>query len=105
MSEQDCVLITGAGSGLGRALAVAFTNRGMLVVGAGRNMAALEETKALAKQGLFEAAACDVSNAGEVKALFDRLEHAGRQVAILFNNAAIYQKAGFSGNAAGRMDG
>ena len=45
--EQKCVLITGAGSGIGRALSVEAAPRGMTVALCGRRETALKVTRAL----------------------------------------------------------
>lgn len=65
------VLVTGAGSGIGRAIAEAFAADGDAVLAVGRRMAALEETAAAAPDqiGLRQA---DVTDEAAVEALFDR---------------------------------
>lgn len=83
-------IITGAGSGIGRAVAITLAARGYQLILAGRRADALEDTAALATGGA--AALCiptDVTDATSVAALF---EHAAAQfgrVDLLFNNAGL----------------
>lgn len=49
--SEGSAVITGAGSGLGRAMAVELTRRGFTVAGLGRRRAALEETRAVPSRG------------------------------------------------------
>jgi NAD(P)-dependent dehydrogenase (short-subunit alcohol dehydrogenase family) len=81
-------LVTGAGSGIGRAVALAFARAGYTVALAGRRVDALNETAALAGSSHRTLVLpTDVSDALAVRALFDRvLAEAGR-LDVLFNNA------------------
>jgi NAD(P)-dependent dehydrogenase (short-subunit alcohol dehydrogenase family) len=81
-------LVTGAGSGVGRAAALALLADGWQVALVGRRRAALEETAALAGAGEAALAVpCDVSDAAAVDAAF--AETVGRfgRLDLLFNNA------------------
>ena len=79
-------MITGAGSGIGRACAVALAGAGFAVVLTGRKAETLEATKALIKSEALCVPA-DVTNPDSVKALFAKtLEKFGR-LDLLFNNA------------------
>ena len=62
-------LVTGAGSGIGRAVALALAEEGYSVVLAGRRREALEETQSLAK-GEMLAVPTDVGDPAAVHALF-----------------------------------
>ena len=86
--ESKVVLVTGAGSGVGRAVALAFARAGCTVALAGRRIKALNETAALAGSGRRALVLpTDVSDAVAVRTLFDRvLAEAGR-LDVLFNNA------------------
>jgi len=82
-------VVTGAGSGIGRAVAVTLHSAGYTVVLAGRRLDALKDTAAQASDtdGRAHCVATDVSNPQQVKALFDFVrEHLGR-LDVLFNNA------------------
>ncbi|RKT02620.1 NAD(P)-dependent dehydrogenase (short-subunit alcohol dehydrogenase family) [Streptomyces sp. 3211.6] len=85
------VLVTGAGSGIGRATALAFAAEGARVVAAGRTAAPLEETVALiaAAGGTAAAVPADVTDSGRLAGLVrDTVERfGGLDVAV--NNAAI----------------
>ncbi len=87
LSDRVC-LVTGGGSGLGRAFATAFAGAGARVAVLGRRPDALEETVALlpANQGL--AVAADVRDPAAVAAAFDAVEAAFGTVTTLVNNAA-----------------
>jgi NAD(P)-dependent dehydrogenase (short-subunit alcohol dehydrogenase family) len=90
MSNQDKVaVITGAGSGIGRATALAFLNDGWRVVAAGRRPAPLDETVELAgaNRGRALAVPTDVGDPKSVHALFARAKEAFGRVDALFNNA------------------
>jgi NAD(P)-dependent dehydrogenase (short-subunit alcohol dehydrogenase family) len=76
-------LVTGAGSGIGRAVSVALSTAGFSVVLAGRRKEELEKTAAMGKGML--AVPCDVTNPESVKALFSNLE----RLDLLFNNAGM----------------
>ena len=81
-------LVTGAGSGVGRAVALALLREGYSVVLAGRRAAALEETAAAGPAGARAlAVAADVSDAASVRSLFDKTKDAFGRLDLLFNNA------------------
>jgi NADP-dependent 3-hydroxy acid dehydrogenase YdfG len=77
-------LVTGAGSGIGRAVSVALASAGFTVVLAGRRAQELEKTAALAR-GKTIVAPTDVTNPESVNALFSKLE----RLDVLFNNAGM----------------
>ena len=82
-------LVTGAGSGIGRAVAQAFLHEGYNVVLAGRRVEQLRET--VARAGASEANAlcvsADVADPDQVKALFDAAVAKFGRVDVLVNNA------------------
>ncbi|MFD9301325.1 SDR family NAD(P)-dependent oxidoreductase [Streptomyces sp. NPDC060048] len=87
------VLVTGAGSGIGRAVALAFAAEGASVVVAGRSAAPLDETVALIRKegGTAAAVTADVTRSDEVRALVrSTVEHfGGLDVAV--NNAGVFR--------------
>jgi NAD(P)-dependent dehydrogenase (short-subunit alcohol dehydrogenase family) len=81
-------LVTGAGSGIGRASALALADAGFAVMLAGRRPEALEETAALAKGGqVLVPHPCDVADPAQVRALFDAVKARFGRLDLLFNNA------------------
>ena len=84
-------LVTGAGSGIGRATALALLADGWRVVLAGRTEASLAETAALAGADLAHALAVptDVADPASVDALFDSIGRECGRLDLLFNNAGL----------------
>ena len=82
-------LVTGAGSGIGRATAVALLREGYSVVLAGRRPDPLKQTADAAGRDGSRALAVptDVSDPASVRALFDRTKAAFGRLDLLFNNA------------------
>ncbi len=78
------ILITGAGSGIGRSTARTFIAAGWRVALLGRREAALAETANGAEALVLP---CDVTDAAQVDAAFARLEAAYGRLDVLFNNA------------------
>ena len=87
--HQKVALITGAGSGIGRAVALGFLQAGYTVALAGRRPEALQETVALAAVDHARALVVptDVSQPDAVRALFDRVVAEAGRLDVLFNNA------------------
>ncbi len=94
MQEVDgkVAVITGAASGIGRAMARTFGAAGMKVAIADVEKAALDETRrALAADGVEAAAfACDVSRADAVRQLADDALAAFGRVHVVCNNAGVF---------------
>ena len=89
--EGKVALVTGAGSGIGQAAALAFARDGANVVVAGRRRAELEETVSLiaSQGGKALAVPTDVSVAAQVQALIaTTVTHFGR-LDMAFNNAGV----------------
>jgi NAD(P)-dependent dehydrogenase (short-subunit alcohol dehydrogenase family) len=79
-------VVTGAGSGVGRAVATALLRNGYSVALAGRRRDALEETASLAG-GNSLVVPTDVSKPDEVQALFAKVASEFGRLDVLFNNA------------------
>jgi len=102
-SQAKIAVITGAGSGIGRASAHALLGAGWNVVLAGRRPEMLEETAALAKPAPGAAprgaegappprtlaVPTDVSDPAQIAALFDAVKRTYGRIDLLFNNAGI----------------
>jgi NAD(P)-dependent dehydrogenase (short-subunit alcohol dehydrogenase family) len=84
-SNGKVALVTGAGSGIGRACAVALADAGYAVVLAGRRLEALEQTAGMAPGSL--AAPADVADPAQVRALFALTKEKFGRLDVLFNNA------------------
>jgi len=89
--HKKVVLVTGAGSGIGREAARAFASRGALVYGADLNERGLAETQDLIAQadGKAHVARVDVSAEDEVSALLLRIGEEAGHLDVAFNNAGI----------------
>jgi len=85
---HERVVVTGAGSGIGRAVSCVLAEAGVSVYAFGRRVEALEETARLtaAAKGTVTAVTCDVTDPDQVAAAFERVEHDG--VATGLVNAA-----------------
>ena len=88
-SSQKIALVTGAGTGIGRAVALAFLREGYSVVLAGRRVELLETVAAESGSGNALAAATDVGNPESVNALFARIGEKFGRIDVLFNNAGV----------------
>ncbi|MFM2276603.1 MAG: hypothetical protein RL211_2475 [Pseudomonadota bacterium] len=89
-NHSKVAIVTGAGSGIGKAAALALIKDGYRVVLAGRRLDPLSEVIAeggLSEQGL--AVSADVADPASVKALFDATVNAFGRVDLLFNNAGV----------------
>lgn len=94
--SPSTVVITGAGSGIGRDTAIAFLREGWNVVLAGRTLQSLEATRvaADAAPGRALAVPTDVTDFDAVGHLFSATVEAFGRVDLLFNNAGTFQGAG-----------
>src|SRR5204862_8356339 len=85
--DGQVVVVTGGGSGLGRASAVELTALGARVVVAGRRIEPLEETVRLCADGLCEALACDIREEDQVAGLVSGVLDRHGRIDTLVNNA------------------
>jgi NAD(P)-dependent dehydrogenase (short-subunit alcohol dehydrogenase family) len=88
-ANRRIALVTGAGSGIGRAAALALLAEGWSVVLVGRRADALEQTAAEAGSARSRALALagDVTDAESVRALFAKTKEVFGRLDLLFNNA------------------
>ncbi|MBI1350684.1 MAG: SDR family oxidoreductase [Actinomycetales bacterium] len=80
-------LVTGGGTGIGRATALALARLGATVAVVGRRIDRLEETATLAPEGRIVPMPADVREAEEVDAVVDRLLVDHERIDLLVNNA------------------
>lgn len=95
MSESKVALVTGAGSGIGKAVATTLVAAGWNTVFTGRRLDRLEEAaKAAESAGTAKAVAiaCDVTKADQVDELFAKIEQQFGRLDLLFNNAGMGAK-------------
>ncbi|MDA0237577.1 MAG: SDR family NAD(P)-dependent oxidoreductase [Proteobacteria bacterium] len=87
----NIAIVTGAGSGIGRAVAIEFLSNNYLVTLAGRRKEALLETISLAGVSGSNATAIstDVADPDAVRALFDAVKQNHGRLDVLFNNAGM----------------
>ena len=85
--NHNTILITGGGTGIGRALAEAFHANGNQVIIAGRRKEALDEVIA-ANPGM-KAAILDIENAGAIRSFAEQLKRDYPALNVVINNAGI----------------
>lgn len=86
-AQQRIAVVTGAGSGVGRAVALGLLDAGYGVALAGRRQKELEETAALARAGAALVVPTDVSDEQAVETLFSKVAERFGRLDLLFNNA------------------
>jgi NAD(P)-dependent dehydrogenase (short-subunit alcohol dehydrogenase family) len=93
-SANRVAVVTGAGSGIGRAVAAELLRTGWSVALAGRRTETLQETAALVPAGAGLAVRTDVSRPDDVTALFAATVERFGRVDLLFNNAGTFGPGG-----------
>ena len=91
MAERKVALVTGAGTGVGRAVTLALMREGYAVVLAGRRKELLDTVAKEGAQTPGEAltVAADVADPASIKALFAKTRDTYGRLDVLFNNAGI----------------
>jgi NAD(P)-dependent dehydrogenase (short-subunit alcohol dehydrogenase family) len=92
VTDGGVAVVTGAGSGIGRVVAVALLDAGYRVALAGRRAEALQETGA-GRDSAF-VVPTDVADAGSVAALFAAVRERWGRVDLLVNNAGTFGPSG-----------
>lgn len=87
-NQSKVALVTGGGSGIGRAVALRLAQAGFSVLVTGRRADALEETVQLGGDAL-KAFPADLTHPEQVRALFDFVEQTYGRLDVLFNNAGM----------------
>ncbi|MEQ9692723.1 SDR family NAD(P)-dependent oxidoreductase [Shimia sp. SDUM112013] len=90
--RHDIALVTGAGSGLGQALALELVQKGLSVIGFGRRDSALQDTMSKAQSDRFVPMVVDVADSKAVEQAFQSIEQTLGHVTLLINNAGIYPR-------------
>lgn len=89
---EKVAMVTGAGSGIGKAIALAFIEEGYSVVLVGRRRAKLEDVASMA--GNSSGTPCvmegDVSREDDVSRIFEQIRDRFGRLDVLFNNAGIF---------------
>jgi NAD(P)-dependent dehydrogenase (short-subunit alcohol dehydrogenase family) len=95
ITPKKVALITGAGSGIGRAIAIQLFNDGYAIALAGRRREALEETARLSavEEDRVLVFPSDVASPDDVAALFQAIDARFGRLDLLFNNAGIFTPA------------
>jgi NAD(P)-dependent dehydrogenase (short-subunit alcohol dehydrogenase family) len=86
--DRKIAIVTGAGSGIGRAVAAALLGAGYCVGLAGRRREPLVETAGTAPDRALPVPT-DVADAGSVRALFDAVRARWGRLDLVFNNAGV----------------
>jgi citronellol/citronellal dehydrogenase len=85
--DGQVAIVSGGGSGLGRAIALELSALGARVVICGRREAPLAETAALGPEGMIEPLSCDIREEQHVSELVDRVLDRHERIDLLVNNA------------------
>ncbi|WP_316164468.1 MULTISPECIES: SDR family oxidoreductase [unclassified Bradyrhizobium] len=88
-AAKKIALVTGAGTGVGRAASLALMNSGFTVVLAGRRKEMLEETAKLGPAGMSLPVSADMMDPASIAALFDTVTSTYGRLDVLFNNAGM----------------
>ena len=95
MQNDKVVVITGASSGIGKALAVKYASEGWNVVVAARRIELLNELEQNVKNSRILAVKTDVSKETDCKNLIEKTVEQFGRVDVLINNAGISMRAIF----------
>jgi NAD(P)-dependent dehydrogenase (short-subunit alcohol dehydrogenase family) len=87
--QGKVAIVTGAGSGIGRAVVLEMASAGFSIVLAGRRLAELEKTAAMAAGGPMHVVSTDVRQPDSVRALFSSTREKFGRLDVLFNNAGV----------------
>ena len=89
-AKSKIAVVTGAGTGVGRAASLALMNAGFTVVLVGRRIEKLEETQKLGDNvGKSLPVSADMTDPGSIAALFAKVMQVYGRLDVLFNNAGM----------------
>jgi len=88
-NKNRIAVVTGAGTGVGRAASLALMNAGFTVVLTGRRLDKLEETQKLGGSGKSLPVPADMTDTGSIAALFAKVMEVYGRLDVLFNNAGM----------------
>lgn len=88
-AAKKIALVTGAGTGVGRAASLALMKSGFTVVLVGRRKEMLEETAKLGEPGMSLPVSADMTDPDSIAALFDTVKATYGRLDLLFNNAGM----------------
>jgi NAD(P)-dependent dehydrogenase (short-subunit alcohol dehydrogenase family) len=88
-NKNKIAVVTGAGTGVGRAASLALMHAGFTVVLAGRRLEKLEETQKLGGSAKSLAVPADMADPGSIAALFAKVMDVYGRLDVLFNNAGM----------------
>jgi NAD(P)-dependent dehydrogenase (short-subunit alcohol dehydrogenase family) len=88
-ANNKIAVVTGAGTGVGRAASLALMNAGFTVVLAGRRLEMLQETAKLGGAGKSLPVPSDMTDPGSIAALFAKVMDVYGRLDVLFNNAGM----------------
>jgi len=97
-------LVTGAGGGIGRAIALALAAEGATVMAVGRSLERLTETVNLSADRRGSAYVCDIGDAAAMRQLQSRIQDTYRGLDVLVCNAATGVNARFHETAVADLD-
>ena len=92
--QEKVAIITGAGRGIGRAIAIAFANEGASLYLTSRTKDELDETASACNEGSAKVVVSDVADAEQVKNLVSKVIQEAGKVDILVNSAGVYGPIG-----------
>src|SRR5712675_1505456 len=87
--KNKIAIVTGAGTGVGRAASLELMNAGFTVVLVGRRLDKLEETAKLGVPGKSLAVSADMTDPGAIAAMFAKVMDTYGRLDLLFNNAGM----------------
>ncbi|WP_377889493.1 SDR family oxidoreductase [Alkalihalobacillus sp. R86527] len=86
---EEVVVITGAGHGIGRGIAITYAEKGSYVILADKNVENCKETLRMMKGETGEIIKTDVSDPNSIEALMEQVDQSYGKIDVLINNAGV----------------